>query len=209
MKRTLATLILALPCIAQAADLNQNGNAGRWFIGGGLGSSSFNDDGFSDDVSDDTGVNVKTEANDTALLLKFGYRFNRIVGIEASYIDYGQVDYKANNFNFMKLSLSSISVAANLGYTFNSGLRPFGMVGLSIVDVDADFAYGFSSESDTYTGVHFGFGGEYTPPGVPHLTLRVAYEGDLFIEDSLKDDLGYSEYAMDVGALNFAATFNF
>ncbi|MYM63328.1 outer membrane beta-barrel protein [Pseudomaricurvus sp. HS19] len=208
MKRVLAGLLLAVPCLVQAADSHHTGNSGRWFVGAGFGSVGFDDDGFSDDLEDElrfiTGdrYDVDTETDDTALLLKAGYRFNRIVGVEVSYIDYGDVVYEINGDEAFTFGIAAISLAANVGYTFNSGWRPFAIVGLSSVDVDAD-------DSDRYLGFHYGFGGEFTPQNMSALTFRIAYEGDIFVDDSLEDESGFDLYAMDIGTLNIGATFNF
>lgn len=210
-QRILIGLLLALPCLAQASEADSQGNIGRWFIGVGLGSVDFDDDGFSEDLEDDLNYSygtwysndIDTETKDTALLLKLGYRFNRVAGIEFSYIDYGDVDYQNFGNDFIALGITSFSLAANVGYTFNNGLRPFALIGLSSVEVDA------GSADDRYVGFHYGFGGEFTPSSAPAVTFRLAVEGDVFVDDSLEDDFGYDSYAMDIATAQLGVTFNF
>lgn len=210
-EKIIAGLLFTLSCFTHAADPAQQGNIGRWFIGGGFGDVGFDDGGFSEDLEDNTTYysggwyygDIDTDADDTALLLKTGYRFNRIVGLEISYIDYGDVVYEINGQPFFEIGFSSISVAANLGYTFDSGWRPFVLLGLSSVDAD------FVGDSERYGGFHYGFGGEYTPPAVPMLTFRLSFEGDVFVDDSVEDDYGFDEYVMDIGTFALGFTLNF
>ncbi|MCW1890338.1 porin family protein [Vibrio chagasii] len=56
-----------------------------------------------------------------------GYQFNRIVGIELGYTDYA--DYES--YGTKVFSPTSLSVTANLGYTFDSSIRPFVLAGLN------------------------------------------------------------------------------
>ncbi|MFA0327431.1 outer membrane beta-barrel protein, partial [Vibrio splendidus] len=77
--------------------------------------------------------------------------FNRIVGVELGYNDYA--DYKNSTD---KLSPTSISVSANVGYTFDNTIRPFVLAGLSSVDLNANSGAGYNDDSGT--GFHFGVG---------------------------------------------------
>lgn len=210
MRLTFLTgLMLVLPLIAQAQDTYPVGNTERWFLGVGIGSVGFDDDGYSEDAEDDiydqTGYHydVDAEADDSSLSLKFGYRFNRVVGVELSYIDYGEVSYEVDGYEFWAPEFTAIALAANIGFTFDSGWRPFALIGLSSLDVDSEIG------DDRYVGFHYGFGGEYTPPQMSALTFRLAYEGDIFVEDSLEDDYPYDTYTMDIGTIALGMTFNF
>jgi len=123
-----------------------------------------------------------------------GYYFNRIVGIEGNYSDYG--DMKTNGQKSM--APTSASVSANLGYTFDNGIRPFALVGLSYVDLHANDSANMSD--DTGTGFHFGLGVEYSP--MPNLTLRAVSQADaVSVENSYT--IGSSTISTDDSTLTF------
>ena len=82
------------------------------------------------------------------------------------------------------LEPSAISIAANLGYTFDSGWRPFGTVGLAQMSIDVPFA-----KDEDETALRLGAGVEYTPASLEHLNFRVAYEVDTFSIDT-----GFPDY---------------
>ncbi len=99
-----------------------------------------------------------------------GYQFNRIVGIWT----------RLHGLRWLwiirpkKLSPTSLSVAANVGYTFDNSIRPFVLAGLNTVrfELDSSAFYG----DDSGAGFHFGVGVEYTP--VENLTLRLISQAD-------------------------------
>lgn len=70
---------------------------------------------------------------------------------------------------------------ANLGYTFDSGWRPFGTIGLGKTELSA---FGDSLKE---TSVHVGVGGEYSPQELKNLNFRLAYEVDSAKFDKLDD----------------------
>ncbi|NOH33035.1 porin family protein [Vibrio chagasii] len=136
------------------------GIEGGPYIGAGLGVYQDSDtDGGANLDSDGMGYN-----------LYGGYQFNRIVGIELGYTDYA--DYEL--FGQKKLSPTSLSVAANVGYTFDNSIRPFVLGGLSYVDLNSSNSAFYGDDSGA--GFHFGVGVEYTP--VDNLTLRLISQAD-------------------------------
>ena len=92
------------------------------------------------------------------------------VGIELGYTDYA--DYEL--FGQKKLSPTSLSVAANVGYTFDNSIRPFVLAGLSYVDLNSSNSAFYGDDSGA--GFHFGVGVEYTP--AENLTLRLISQAD-------------------------------
>ncbi|MFM2607818.1 porin family protein [Vibrio chagasii] len=157
-----------------------------FYLGGAIGSSDIDDDGL---VSKSNSAKTATfEAKDNTYRIIAGYKFNRIASIEAQYTDYGDVVAdNGNKINFARSYNFSwepkvISLSANLGYTFDNGLRPFGVVGLSSIDLESkEGRYSLSQlKSDADTGARVGFGLEYTPPKAPAFTMRLGYEADVF-----------------------------
>lgn len=136
------------------------GIEGGPYIGAGLGVYQ--------DSDTDGGGNLDAESMGYSLY--GGYQFNRIVGIELGYTDYA--DYE--KFGTKLLSPTSLSVAANLGYTFDNSIRPFVTAGLSYVDLNSSNSAFYGDDSGA--GLHFGIGVEYNP--VENLTLRLISQAD-------------------------------
>ncbi|MEZ9838611.1 porin family protein [Vibrio sp. 10N.261.52.C11] len=111
---------------------------------------------------------ITFKAEDNTYRLIAGYKFNRIVSVEAQYTDFGDIALKTKSGNKVFTWTPQIfSVTANLGYTFDNGSRPSGD--------------GFDDSGD---GIRMGVGVGYTPPTMSSLSFRLAYEADAFdIED--------------------------
>ncbi|NOJ07676.1 porin family protein [Vibrio splendidus] len=175
-------LIFSIAMMSAFAANNVIAADSGFYLGGAIGSSGIDDGGL---VSSTTAP-VTFEAEDNSYRLIAGYKFNRIVSLELQYTDYGDVVAKnrADKSDGFTWTPQIASVAANVGYTFGNGLRPFGTIGLSSVDLDMKFADGSSPTSsnfdDTGTGVRYGVGIEFTPPKLSKLNLRLGYEADAF-----------------------------
>ncbi|MBD0786694.1 porin family protein [Vibrio sp. Y2-5] len=110
-----------------------------------------------------------------------GWMFNRIVGVEMQYTDYGESSKTYTGGRNAYASKSTLTLGANLGYTFDNGLRPFATpsIGVSWLELNADVTI----DSTTYTlnsdDTSFVFqlttGLDYTPAAMDQLTLRAAY----------------------------------
>lgn len=157
---TLPVLVLATST-AFAADLTHGS-----YLGAGVGVHQ----------ASDTDNRGDLDSNGFSYNIYGGHYFNRIVGLEGSYIDYA--DMKANGQKVMQPKAMSFS--ANLGYTFDSGVRPFALLGLSYVDLNATNQV--HVDDDTRGGFHFGLGVEYTP--MPNLTLRAISQSDAVSVDN-------------------------
>ena len=198
MKKALIISTLAFAPLVAVADEVSTAYQTGFYLGAGLGVVDYDDDDLSRDLGYDVGYPgaIDTESDDTAFKFFAGYKINNIVSVEGSYTDYGDTDYKLFKQRFMTLEIKSVSVAANLGYSFDNGWRPFGIIGLSHVSVDYSSPFDSSlSGSEDYTGVHYGVGADYSPAFNRSIAFRMAIEGDAFVDDSFDDS--YSPYYDD------------
>ena len=206
--------ILSIAMMSAFAANNVMASDKGFYLGGAIGTSGIDDGG----LVSSTIAPVTFEAEDNSYRVIAGYKFNRIVSIELQYTDYGDVvaKNKADKNDGFTWTPKMASVAANLGYTFNNGVRPFGIIGLSSVDLDMKFADGSRPSSsdfdDTGTGVRYGVGVEFTPPRLSALSLRLGYEADAFSVETYE---GYSwnqrkvEKDVVLDSFYFGATYNF
>jgi opacity protein-like surface antigen len=178
-----------------------------FYLGAGVGTTDYEDDGLLNELP----VAVSTESDNSYKLIA-GYAFNRIVSIETQFTSYGDTNVKAHNpFNGQSLDAGKIehktyTVAANLGYTFDNGLRPFATLGLGSVDYKA------GSVSDDGGVVRAGVGLEFSPAQLQGLSLRTAYEADYYELDTPSYNGYYTTtktYNQSVGAWYLAATYKF
>ncbi len=178
---------VSLPALAAGTD-------GGAYIGGGL--SVYQDS--------DTDGAPSLDSSGMGYNLYGGYQFNRIVGVELGYTDYA--NYKNSTD---KLSPTSISVSANLGYTFDNTIRPFVLAGLSSVDLNANSGAGY--DDDSGTGFHFGVGVEYTP--VEHLTLRLISQADaVSVDDTVQfgnSTISVGDHTLAFNSISFGGSYNF
>ncbi|MBN8147810.1 outer membrane beta-barrel protein, partial [Vibrio vulnificus] len=72
---------------------------------------------------------------------------------------------------------TALSINANLGYSFDNGFRPYGLIGLSALDLSEKTQ---TLEDDQGTAIHFGLGLEYAPPTLNGLAFRVGYDSEIF-----------------------------
>ena len=179
--------LVSLPTLAAGTD-------GGAYVGGGL--SVYQDS--------DTDGAPSLDSSGMGYNLYGGYQFNRIVGVELGYNDYA--NYKNSTD---KLSPTSISVSANLGYTFDNTIRPFVLAGLSSVDLNANSAAGY--DDDSGTGFHFGVGVEYTP--VEHLTLRLISQADaVSVDDTVKisnSTISTGDHTLAFNSVSFGGSYDF
>lgn len=176
-----------------------------FYLGAGIGSTNFSDDGYTSDMqemlvtlSGDSSASATNEPDGQTYKLIAGYQFNRVVAVEGQYTKYAPIKIE-NSASFLEheLSLSSFTLSANLGYTFDNGLRPFGTIGLGSVSLD-------ESDSSAGTAVRIGAGLEYNIRQLPGFSLRAAYESDHYILDFIG-----KEYNQSVGSFYVAANYKF
>ncbi|PQJ88222.1 MULTISPECIES: porin family protein [Aliivibrio] len=179
----------------------QNPKISGFYVGAGFGSFGYSEEdswGYSNNK-----IEAKADGNTTKVYL--GYQFNKIVGIEGTYTNYGKVKAKVDGYS---MEPTSISLAANLGYTFDNGIRPFGLVGMSNLDLKQNKEY---LSDDNGAAFKFGFGVEYTPVSLKGVQLRAAYEMDMYAVDYVDIQNGFTTetnlYALD--SLYIGASYKF
>lgn len=174
MKKRLLSLAV-ISAFAQANDQSTTttNDVSGFYLGGGLGTTTVETDAnwYND---------PRLDSSDNSYKLIAGYQINRIVGIETQYTRYGDI-YSKNLATRQYIKPENFAVMANLGYTFDSGWRPFGTIGLGKTELSA---FGDSLKE---TSVHVGVGGEYSPKELKNLNFRLAYEVDSAKFDKLDD----------------------
>jgi len=187
------TVLGALTAIALSVNVQANQDVSGFYIGGGVGTTH------ADFSANSLSYSASTDGS--SLKIIGGYQFNRIVAIEAQYTKYG--DIKSNSA--YKWEPTTVSVAANLGYTFNNGLRPFATIGLSSLDLGENMAS--TLDDSNATALRFGAGLEYTPAALAGVSFRAGYEGDAFVIEN--NYASYSDVDVILGSVYVAATYKF
>ena len=182
-------LLAAFSAFAGAQEQAVEKDVSGFYLGGGFGTTTY----------DDEAALLGLETNDSTFKLIGGYQFNRIVGVEAQYTKYSDITTPLESIT---IEPTGISIAANLGYTFDNGWRPFGTVGLTHLSFDTN-GYG----SDDETALRLGAGVEYTPASLENLNFRVAYEVDTFNVDT--GIRYYDDITVQLGSFYAGATYKF
>lgn len=132
------------------------------FIGGSLGQSDT-------DETITTGLITSgpVDGKDTGFKVFGGYMFNRNLGVEAAYVNLGEVSYSGSFGPFPvvggKVELTGFNIAALGSFPINEQFSVFGKLGLFIWDVEASDVTGgvpFSAKTDG-TDISFGLGVGY------------------------------------------------
>ncbi|WP_353499587.1 porin family protein [Vibrio chaetopteri] len=190
MKKAVVLAVSALMATGAWANSTESG----FYIGGGYGLTESKLE--NQDVSA-----FPTIDGERSLRVYGGYQFNRIVALEGGYTNYGDLSHQS--LQGVKINPTAFSLAANLGYSFDNGLRPFATLGLSRVNMDVK--YNGQKESDSATGFRYGLGLEYAPQMVEGLAMRLAYEADAF-----NVDIGDPKtYTFSVGSVYLGASYKF
>jgi len=185
------TVLGALTTIVLTANVQANQDVSGFYVGGGVGST--------DAKLETIGTSYSVDTDGSTLKFIGGYQFNRIVAIEAQYTSYGKIgDATALN----SWEPTTISLAANLGYTFENGLRPFGVIGLSSLDLNEKIK---TLDDSGATAVRFGAGLEYTPAALSGVSFRAGYEADAFTIDGG----AASDVDVLIGSVYVAASYKF
>ena len=149
-----------------------------FYLGGAIGTIGIDDGG----LYDNTLQPITVDADDSTFKVIAGYQFNRIVAVEAQYTKYGDVVAKnAITQDTYTWKPTAFSISANLGYTFDNGFRPFGIIGLASIDLDQSLPL---LQDDSGEGVRYGMGVEYTPPQYGNVSFKLGYEADAFVIES-------------------------
>jgi opacity protein-like surface antigen len=184
------TTLSTLAALLLATNVQANQDVSGFYIGAGVGST--------DAEAEYNGISESASTDGSTLKFIGGYQFNRIVAIEAQYTSYGEVKTDPG----YKWEPTTISLAANLGYTFENGLRPFAVIGLSSLDLDQNVKV---LDDSSATAIRFGAGLEYTPAALSGVSFRAGYEGDAFaIETNTASDIDVL-----IGSVYVAASYKF
>jgi len=188
------TLLGALTAIALSVNVQANQDVSGFYLGAGVGSTDAN---FS---NDDISHTLPTDGTTAKIIA--GYQFNRIVAIEAQYTTYGKIKLTPQD----SWETETFSLAANLGYTFDNGLRPFATIGLSSLDLNQKISDpDLLLDDSNSTALRFGAGLEYTPAALSGVSFRAGYEADAFI---IKENL-VSDTNVLIGSVYVAASYKF
>jgi len=188
------TALGALTAVVLTSHVQANQDVAGFYVGGGIGSTQ---------ISTDTdGYSFDSDTDGNTLKFIGGYQFNRIVAVEVQYTKYGEVTpiVQTRGYNW---NPTTVSVAANLGYTFQNGLRPFATIGLSSLDLDESSK---QIDDSSATAFRFGAGLEYTPVALSGVSFRAGYEGDAFAIDN---GYGNTDTSVLIGSLYVAASYKF
>ena len=173
VNHTIVSMLTAMVLFTTIADADDDGSGA--YIGLGLGSTAYVDSGF---VEEQQTTEDELGAADSGYKIYGGYQFNQIIGLEASYVDYGE--FTAGDYTHTS---SSLNISANLGYSFLEGqLRPFGLLGFGYLRNTFPKDNTPLIDENNYA-MHLGFGLDYTPKGLGGLGFRMAYEGNSFSYD--------------------------
>jgi opacity protein-like surface antigen len=192
LKMKTITLLGALTAIALSVNVQANQDVSGFYLGGGVGTTDANISSGSFSYSPST--------DGSSLKLIGGYQFNRIVAIEAQYTSYGDI----KSGTAYKWEPTTVSLAANLGYTFENGLRPFATIGLSSLDLGENMVT--TLDDSNATALRFGAGLEFTPASLGGISFRAGYEADAFV---IEDNDSSADADVLIGSLYVAASYKF
>lgn len=203
-KLVLATLVCSLSstyAVASENTTHYNKYQG-FYVGVGVGATDFHDSRPINVYNNDS-FGYSTESNDASYKAIAGYQFNRIVSLEAQYTKYGDIKHNIDvlgkvKLNFAKTEHESFTIAANLGYTFDSGIRPFATVGYGQISLKDPM---IKDDGDL---IRLGAGLEYQIKQIPGLGIRAAYEADFYtLEEGNKD------FEQSIGSWYVGTTYKF
>jgi len=166
MRKKIALFLLFWALSLSASDVSG-------YIGLGIGSSAYVDSGFANKELSSVSEDIALDSMGSKVY--GGVRFNKIIGIEASYVYYGH--FKVNeNYSY---KAHGFSTAANIGYSFmHKQLRPFVLIGLGyVISNFNDESLGIDKRKPT---LEVGLGFEYIPYFLYGFGVRIAFESNNF-----------------------------
>lgn len=177
MKRLLAIILSIITSTALAQETGQG-----FYLGAGYGAFAYSTNpAFNDEAAYG---NLVEKSSGSTLKIYGGYQFNRVIGLELTYTDYGDSTgyvIESGTEQVVNQSPTSFAVAVNAGHSFDNGLRPFALLGLASVYLDADYKF---LETNSPMAIKYGLGIEYTPTKLSFAQLRLAYESDTYFANT-------------------------
>lgn len=166
---------------ASLLSLNAHASNSPFYLGVGVGETDL-DDG---EETSNAPFPIESNTKGQAYKLYGGVKLNQHIGFEGQYTSYGDTVYSSPTQG--KLSTAEIetyNLAANVGYHFDFGLRPFVTVGMGMIDINVQVPArnGRTARTNEEQEVlmRLGAGLEYTHPALRQVTFRLAYEKDEF-----------------------------
>ena len=154
--------VLACSALAFAGCLAAAQASAQGFVGASIGQSDIDEEITTGLITSGT-----VDAKDTGWKIFGGYMFNRHFGVEAAYVNLGEVSYSGTFSGFPvtggKVEVTGFNIAALGSYPISEQFSVFGKLGLFMWDAEAsDTTAGipFSSTADG-TDVSFGVGVSY------------------------------------------------
>ena len=169
-RNTLACSVLAL-----AASLAATQASAQAFVGGSFGQSDIDEEITTALIDSGT-----VDAKDTGWKIFGGYMFNRHFGVEAAYLNLGEVSY-SGTFGGLpvtggKVELTGFNIAALGSYPLSEQFSVFGKLGLFIWDAEASDTTGGAPFSATADGTDLSFGVGVNYNFTRNLGLRAEWE---------------------------------
>lgn len=187
----------ALMSVLMVSTVSANESRG-FYLGGAIGTSGFDDGG----LFEKSLVPIEAKAEDSTYKIIAGYQFNHIAAIEAQYTNYGDITFTSPSSMYrsgISWTPKILSLSANLGYTFDNGIRPFGIIGVTSIDLDESVKS--IADSHNGRGVRYGFGIEYIPYNpyetYADVSFRLGYEADTFAIETGVDGVGDKDIVLD------------
>ena len=211
-KLTLVLSVLSLSIassFAQADTMSQEQKVSGFYLGGTVGASTLVNIVDKNYIDDNPYRDIdKINDTSTSASVQFlaGYQFNRIIAAELAYTYFGQLEKDDN----IKFNPQAVTAQANIGYTFDSGWRPFALVGISSINLHQknDFFDNYSKGS-----LRAGAGVDFSPRSLRGVSFRATWTADKFNSTYTKTDkLGrktdYTDFNI-LGSFNIGATYKF
>lgn len=205
MATTLATTLFAASS-AFAADAG-------FYIGGSMGETKVKDAPSAAEFDADLaaeGITASSSVDDTDTAWKVfgGYKLNRYLAIEASYVDLGEVSITSNvttpaigtvDTNWEALSMTAAAVGI---LPFAYGFELFGKAGIQYWDVDLSTTpSAANTESETGTDYFYGIGAGY------NLTYNIALRAEWERYNNVGDNNTTGEFDVDMWSAGVQFTF--
>jgi OOP family OmpA-OmpF porin len=151
--------IVTASCLAISGMLAGTQASAEGFIGGSIGQSDI-DDGITTGLID---ANQTVDGKDSAWKIFGGYMFNRHFGLEAAYVNLGELSYSGTFQGAAvtggKVEVTGINIAALGALPVTEQFSVFGMIGLFLWDAEAsDTTAGLGAFSATDDGADVSFG---------------------------------------------------
>lgn len=161
--------------VAAALALAASQASAQAYLGGSIGQSDIDEQ-----ITTGLITGGSVDGKDSAFKFFGGYMFNRHFGLEAAYVDLGELSYSGNFLGTPvtggTVELSGVSVSALGAVPIGERFSIFGKIGLFMWDAEArDTTGGLPfSASDEGTDLAFGVGLGYH--FTPHLGVRAEWE---------------------------------